>query len=90
MQLNVGRPLPSPQKRGWASQPHVVKEPGQFSGPKRMEATERIGRIEHKVAGPTEQLPQGANGACKAQGRKPPHLDGAALGNDLLIITRTW
>ena len=81
MRLNVGGPLPSPQKRGWSSQARVIKEPGKLLGTKRMQATERIGRIEHKVAGPTEQLPQGANGTCKAKGRESPHFDGAALGN---------
>jgi hypothetical protein len=35
-------------------------------------------------------LSQGANGACKAQGRKPPHFDGTALGDHLLVVTRTW
>src|SRR5215472_16347459 len=74
MRLNVGRPLPSPQKRGRSSQPRVVKEPSRFSGAKRMQPTECIGRIEHKVAGPTQQLPQGANRPCKAKGGESSHL----------------
>jgi len=86
MGLNAGRPLSSPQKEAGHLNPRVVKEPSQFSGAKRMQTAERIGRIEHKVASPTQQLSQGANRPGKAQGRQPPHLDGAALGDHLLVV----
>src|SRR5688572_20736647 len=86
MGLNVGRPLSSPQKRGGSSQPRVVKEPSKFSGTKRMQTAERIGRIEHKVASPAQQLPQGANRPGKVKSSQPPHLDGAALGDHLLVV----
>jgi hypothetical protein len=72
MGLNAGKPLLSPQKRGWSSQPRVVKEPGMWSGAKRMQTAEGIGRIEHKVASPTQQLSQGANRPGKAKGSQPP------------------
>jgi hypothetical protein len=52
-----------------------------------MQPTECRGRIEHKVAGPTQQLPQGANRPCKAQGGSPSHLESAALGDHLVVVT---